>query len=141
LRIRNIVGYTLIELMLAVAIVGVLVAIAIPAYIDYTIKAKMSEVTNAFDALATGVLEYHATIGHFPQGYPFYNLDSKSFTHGGSFDTTGSGATSSLLTFTFNETIPKLDGCTLNMLIIYTEVTGYIKMWGGDLPAKYLPKS
>jgi hypothetical protein len=29
----------------------------------------------------------------------------------------------------------------LNMLIIYTEVTGYIKMWGGDLPAKYLPKS
>ncbi len=102
MRIRKSIGYTLIELMFAVAIVGILVAIAIPAYIDYTIKSKMSEVVNAFDAMATGVIEYHATIGYFPQSYPIYDLDSRSSIYGGSLDTTGSGATSSLLTFPFN---------------------------------------
>ena len=60
--------------MIVVSIVGILAAITIPAYIDYTIKSKMSEVTNAFDALATAVIEYHACKGYFPNNYAMANL-------------------------------------------------------------------
>ena len=65
-KVKNKRGFTLIELMIVVAIVGILAAIAIPAYLDYTVKAKMSEVTNAFDALAQAACEYHTSMGTFP---------------------------------------------------------------------------
>src|SRR5512144_1289058 len=59
-------GFTLIELMIVVAIVGILAAIALPAYQDYVIRSKMSEVTAAIAACKTSVSEYAATKGSFP---------------------------------------------------------------------------
>lgn len=68
-------GFTLIELMIVVAIMGVLAAIAVPAYLDYTRRARMSEVINAFAAIATGVTEYHSVTGYFPdESYTSANL-------------------------------------------------------------------
>jgi type IV pilus assembly protein PilA len=56
-------GFTLIELMIVVAIVGILAAIAIPAYQDFLIRSKVSEATAALGACKTNVAEYHATKG------------------------------------------------------------------------------
>lgn len=50
-------GFTLIELMIVVAIIGILAAVALPAYQDYTVRAKMSEVIGFAAAMRTGVSE------------------------------------------------------------------------------------
>ncbi len=54
-------GFTLIELMIVVAIIGILAAVALPAYQDYTKRAKMSEVILAASACRTTVTEIYQT--------------------------------------------------------------------------------
>ena len=59
-------GFTLIELMIVVAIIGILAAIAIPAYQDYTIRAQVSEGLSLASDIKAGVAEYMAQTGDWP---------------------------------------------------------------------------
>jgi len=59
-------GFTLIELMLVITIVGLLAAIAIPAYQDYTGRAQVTEAFYLAGAQKQAVTEYHANRGSFP---------------------------------------------------------------------------
>ncbi|HEX2139136.1 MAG TPA: pilin, partial [Woeseiaceae bacterium] len=59
-------GFTLIELMIVVAIIGILAAIAIPAYQDYTIRAQVSEGLNLASGAKVAVAEYYQNNGAWP---------------------------------------------------------------------------
>ena len=59
-------GFTLIELMIVVAIIGILAAIAIPAYTDYTARAKITEAVGALASAKTSVSEYYTSMGKMP---------------------------------------------------------------------------
>jgi type IV pilus assembly protein PilA len=59
-------GFTLIELMIVVAIIGILAAVALPAYQDYTVRAKVTEVILATSSAKNGVAEYVNTYSALP---------------------------------------------------------------------------
>ena len=64
-------GFTLIELMIVVAIIGILAAVALPAYQDYTKRSKLSEVVLAASGCRTSITEYFQTATSAPTGNGF----------------------------------------------------------------------
>ena len=70
-------GFTLIELMIVIAIIGILMAYAIPAYRDYTVKTKRGECNAILDGLKTPIVEYMYDNGTWPSS--FADLDKNAF--------------------------------------------------------------
>lgn len=67
-------GFTLIELMIVIAIVAILVALAVPAYQDYTIRSKVGECVNNGAVAKLSISEYRETTGAWPATAPLAGL-------------------------------------------------------------------
>jgi type IV pilus assembly protein PilA len=83
-------GFTLIELMITVAIIGILASIALPAYQDYTVRAKMSEVILALSACRTTITEVYQS-GGTPPGAGNWQCESVSSRYVASLATDDDG--------------------------------------------------
>jgi len=144
-------GFTLIELMIVIAIVGILAAVALPAYQDYTVRAKVSEGLAKAAEAKTTISEYYVARAGFPVDATAAGISTnvgtdlvKSITMG-----TWNASTGGLLTIVMNEA--KLGGSsstTANsfQLSVADTVNGTV-IWkckagtSNPLPAKYLPAS
>jgi len=135
-------GFTLIELMIVVAIIGILAAIAIPAYQDYTKRAHVSEGMEVAGAAKTSVTEFYASKGYMPGSNTSAGLATSTSIKGNavtSVAVSGSG----LITITYNTKVTNNATLTLAPSTIAGAVvwkcTGQAGVNAGTVLLKYRP--
>jgi len=119
-------GFTLIELMIVVAIIGILAAVAIPAYSDYTTRAQVTEALNLASAAKTSISETYGSNGAWPADNSGAGLGNSTDIKGKYVDSVAIVANQ--ITVTFRAASPAasgLQGKTL-MLTAGTSVNGDI---------------
>ena len=135
-------GFTLIELMIVVAIIGILAAVAIPAYQDYTIRAQVSEGMSLASGAKTAMAEFYNATGRFPSDNASLGLASAASIKGSYVESVDAGTTAGIIAAQFggSNVNSQITGQTLQISAV-TSSAGSVQ-WtckSADLEDKYLP--
>jgi len=143
-------GFTLIELMIVVAIIGILAAVALPAYQDYMVRAKVSEVILAGSSGRTAVAETYSQKGTMALSAASMGVQDQQSKYVASVSYTGTSATVGDIIVTTAATTSGLPAAAAGKVVILrgtaNTATGQVGWQCGGaatdpVPAKYLPSS
>ena len=131
-------GFTLIELMIVVAIIGILAAIALPAYQDYTIRARVSELILAASSARTAITEKYqsdqdtANMGNGTTVMPAGKVSGATTSAAGVVTLTGDQTTNSVTNVGTAVTV---------VLTSFTNAAGSLSWTCTGTPSRYMPAS
>jgi type IV pilus assembly protein PilA len=135
-------GFTLIELLIVIAIIGILAAIAIPMYKTQTVKAKLTEVSNAMSNVASGVAAYIQEGNGWPNATDMANIASSLGVTLGALTRISSMSVSDGIIVAFVQNIDTVvNGSQLVLTPSSASDGSIIWNWSSpDMAAAYMPK-
>jgi len=145
-------GFNLIELMIVVAIIGILAAIAIPAYQDYTIRSQIAEGLSLADSARISIWDYYAQHGQYPisnsaAGMPSANLISGNYVKRLTITSTNPTNSGQVIITYGNIAAQQIQGKQL-LLVGNANPSGDSLTWtcqsgsgNSAIPSQYLPSS